>query len=587
MNETVSEGMDNRPLPNPDTASGTAKSLRRWIRLLDGIIFLVLLGLAWSVRAPFARGDLWLDESDYALAAMHGVPANRHDTPIAGDPEKILRLRHYHPPLVTYVMRASTVMGVKDRNLRLPFLLAGSLSVGLVYLCGLVLFAAPGGMKDEDTLQRALLVPQRPAALLCAIMVVFSATHIRASAHALPWAFITMLLLVMLWSMLMSLRTLRPKWLIAAWLGIGLMFSTSEYFFPSILALGLCAPVVLLELYKSGTYRKELAVTLVVGAALALGIAIALWPAGIMGGAWKMLQHYMKMANDPWPVKIRGVLYERAPKWAYLYWYWFNFKAFTLCTGAGALTVLVLSVLRKVNARGVVLLVMTGVILLTAHRSHIIGPEYLSHAIPFLSLLAGFFFYTLLQFNRPVGCAVCILVIGYFSIKHSAANMPGMDERVRVARWPYAIQYLASQWRPSDRMLAPAGGGGARWYLIYEGGIPAKDWQVQALPDGPTGSSRSSSMNRAKLLRDILQGVYRYVVVGTAFSDRKPMDPFIRQILNNKQAPWQLVWQSQEYGEGESRLIIYELPRGIWHGHPLPVPHDVKWLMESTLNDKM
>jgi hypothetical protein len=96
-------------------------------------------------------------------------------------------------------------------------------------------------------------------------------------------------------------------------------------------------------------------------------------------------------------------------------------------------------------------------------------------------------------------------------------------------------------------MLAPSYGGPGRWYVLYAGGIVAKDWQIQGLPaPGERASER--------LLSDMRRGVYRFVAAGSTFSDRPGLDPRIMSEL----AGWQVVWRSDEGGTGPSRLTIYE-----------------------------
>src|SRR6266540_558934 len=78
---------------------------RKWLRrLFDVLILVVLISIALPIRWNAARGDFWLDEADYALASVRGFEANRWDLPERTSADRLIRLRHYHPPLIAHVM---------------------------------------------------------------------------------------------------------------------------------------------------------------------------------------------------------------------------------------------------------------------------------------------------------------------------------------------------------------------------------------------------------------------------------------------------------------------------------------------------
>ena len=119
--------------------------------------------------------------------------------------------------------------------------------------------------------------------------------------------------------------------------------------------------------------------------------------------------------------------------------------------------------------------------------------------------------------------------------------------RSRHPRWPEAARFIAKSWKPWDRMLAPSYGGVGRWYVLHVGNVEAKEWQVQGLPVGMENTS-------SKMLSEIQTGVYRFIAVGSTFVDYYRVDPRVAQELRK----WKVVWQSDEGGEGTTRLTIYQ-----------------------------
>lgn len=552
---------------------------------LDILLILSLFLLTIKTIVPYTQGDLWLDEADYAGASHYGFQVNRWDIPDPKDPARLMRLRHYHAPFVPDLIEITTKFGVSDRVFRTPAMLAGGLSVCLIYLCGLLLFTP---QIDEETkleyksrLTRDVL-PAKLVSLACALMVMWAPACVRAFTHMLPWAFIILWMLLMVYSLLLIYHSGKYAWVLLTGASVGMMFATSEYFYPCILALGLVAFVIVgVQAIKQRSMNIQWRSLLAWKKAIewgagALGVFFAIswvfWPAGLMGDSFKMLMHYVHMAHDVWPVVIAGVHYERAPKWAYAYWYWVNFKIFFLLYVAGLVTTLWIICTGKANRSLLALFTYTALVLFTAHRSHIIGPEYLAHALPLMSLLGGYFFMSLMRLFKPLGVVMIALfcVLGF--VKLGKAEISGLGVRARQPRWSLAAKYIASHWQPHYSVLAPAYASAARWYLLHYAGIPAKAWQVQALPETPPNMDHSSLQHRRVLLHDILDGVYHYVAVGSEFSDIKSVDPTIMRILENPKSPWRIVWKSPELPGKESRLEIYECPPGVTAKSPLPFP---------------
>src|SRR5579871_1729541 len=192
MNPTTPTPNDKVPVAEETIAPRSASERpRRSLWWLDLVLFLALCGLALPVRFAATRGDLWLDEADYALAGSRGVQANRLDAfDDPNFPDGLIRLRHFHAPLTAQVISLALRRDWTDPTLRFPFVLAGGLTVGLVYLCGLALF-------DR----------RREIAIGCALLVIVTPADIRMASHALPWSFIILELMLLLWTLIQYLRT--------------------------------------------------------------------------------------------------------------------------------------------------------------------------------------------------------------------------------------------------------------------------------------------------------------------------------------------------------------------------------------------
>lgn len=344
---------------------------------------------------------------------------------------------------------------------------------------------------------------------------------------------------------------------------LGGMFVTSEMFFPTLLAAGLCAPFLFWEELRVPERRKRLFAGMAGGAAAFLMVAWIFWPAGLTGAALAMLRHYTQMSHDVFPVSLGGRVYPVAPKWAYLYWYLHLYRPYFLLYVLGLAPAAYLACRSNRKMVMWILLTFLAVLLFTAHRAHIIGPEYLAHILPMLSITAASTFAVMgnvaKRWGTYAGAAGALVSVAWLARFHPPLALPGMDARSQQPRWAAAARFLKSEWSPGDQMLAPAYGTVARWYVIHVAGVPAQDWQIEALPD--TGA-------RAGLIRDLRIGAYRFVAAGSTFADHWTIDPQISWLLKS----WPVVWRSTEPEGLPSRLIIYHMPRGVSSKHPLPQP---------------
>ena len=503
------------------------------LKQVDWVLIVVLWASAFAFRAPATKGDLWFDEADYAFAAMRGFEANRLDKEVsAADPEKLVRYRHFHPPGIAYLIQVGLTFSYREQAVRACSLLIGCGSVVLMYLCGLLLFGE-----------------RRKLAFLVALMLVLTPADIRASSHAISWSYIVFCLLALFWTMLQFLKTRHVKWIWGGWVALAGMYTVSEFFLPILLIAILCAPSLYASDWKNKTARKRLLVANGAGLLLFLGLAWIFWPAGLTGGALKMLEHYVKMADSSFPTTIGGHVYAQAPKWAYLYWYVRSYPVFAVIYLTGLALILRRLFARRVSPEFGVLIVFTLVITLVAHKAHIIHTSYLVHALPFLTLCGGFAVILLERWRVHFGYTLWIgaLILNFASLHVWRGRDMDLEARSRIERWAEACRFLAPQLEKSDVMLAHAFGSPARWYLVHEptNPNPVQEWQIQALPEEHAS---------AKLICDLERGRYRFVGIGSTFNDTFSVDPGIRKIVEG----WKCIWKSDERGTGTPRLLIYE-----------------------------
>lgn len=514
------------PMPSGNNPRPSAP----WLTM---VVLLLLCSVATVIFKEYAKGDLWSDEADYALASTRGFEANRWDrSDSAKEPERLIRGRHYHAPLTVDMISVAHHFGSSDVTIRFPFILAGSLSIGMIYLCGLSLF------RDRHEI-----------AIGCAALCTFTLPIIRMASHALPWSFIILELLILLWTLLRFGLTGHYAWIIAAGGILGFLFVTSEVFFVAIPAVAIALPFLLWPGIREREKRKQWIWGVLGGLALILAVALIIWPNGLRGGSLTMLRHYIQMRHsESFPVNIGSGVYTVAPKWAYLYWYWNDYRPFFVCYALGLPAVIVLALLRKLTTGVAPLLSLTGFLLFAAHRAHIIGPEYLAHCLPFLTLIGGYFISAIGHPHRALGFAALALLTVPIVRWKPRVPLPGMDARAQVSRWPGAARFLAGRWRKGDRIIVGSQPVSvARWYLVYQCSLPPLDSQFQTMPVHEP---------KPEFLGRLSSGFYRFAGVSSMVEDNVDLDVKTRRILS----AWPVVWKSEENGTGPSRLTLYESP---------------------------
>ena len=563
-------------MPDARSTNSLSHNTQRGLWWVDVLLFIMICAVSAPCILRFTHGDLWLDEADYAVAGLHSVHDNRWDRSDKPDqPDMLVRLRHYHAPATALLVKFAHRFGSDEETLRRPFVIAGALSVGLVYLCGAALFGK-----------------RREIAVGCALLTAITPANIRMSSHAIPWALIILELLCLLLALVRFAQSRRTSLLIWIGLAMGLLFVTSETFFVALAALVVIFPIILApEMAEVLRRRREPALDstraksdtglienrsllrgIVGGASAFVIVAIIVWPAGLLGHCVMMLRHYIDMrTSESFPVNIGSEVYKTAPKWAYLYWYSMYFRPFFLCYVAGLLVVAAIVVSQvgrftmhkpeQVNAGreyagadsptcAAVLLVFTLVLLAAAHRAHIIGAEYLAHCLPFMTLCAGYAVLIVSQKSR-IAAVIAIVAAAVVFVRWSPSRiLPGMDARTQVARWREAAGKIAPQWLPKDRLLlGPQSSNVAYWYLHEWAHVPLNDWQIGQFALAGPGPN---------FLHNMAIGKYRWIVISSQFEDNviNAVDPRSMQILEG----WKRVLDSDEKGMGRPRLTVFRCP---------------------------
>jgi hypothetical protein len=286
-----------------------------------------------------------------------------------------------------------------------------------------------------------------------------------------------------------------------------------------------------------------------------------IWPSGLFGGSLKMLEHYVQMRHsESFPATVGSRVFDVAPKWAYLYWYWTDYKPFFLCYAIAIPGIVVLAALKALRLTIVPLVSLTAFLLFASHRAHIIGPEYLAHCLPFLTLLGGLGVHAAGKLWRPLATVALVLLAIPVVRWSPRVPLPGMDVYAHTSRWPAASRALATEWQPGDKIVVGSQPVSiAHWYLVYHGKVPSIDTQFQILP---VRNPQPLFLQRLK------SGFYRYVGVSNMFSDRVALDAKTLAILHD----WTVIWRSEEPGASPSRLIIYRAPDRLPLLVPSPTP---------------
>ncbi len=501
---------------------------KKWVWALD-LALMILLSLgAVPIRLANTTGDLWFDEADYAHAGVKGFDANRWDR--SANPKQPLALtiqRHYHPPMNSYLLAIARRWGADEKTLRIPFVGAGALIVGFTYLCGVILFKG-----------------RRELAIGAGLLVLFTPMQIRAGSHAIPWALITLNLMVLLWLCLKCAETRRPHWLIAIGLALGVLFAVSEIFLPTLLVMACVAPFLLFPEIRDPANRKPILLCAGVGAGLLLLTALILWPAGLQGSTLTMLRHYMEVSTQTVEhATLGGRVYERAPKWAYLFWYWRDYRPYLILYLAGFAVAPILLAFKKLSREMALTLVYTLLFLAVAHKAHIIGPQYLAHCLPPLSLVAGLTLYAISLLWRPLPFALMAGIA--FWIMGSQKTKFIEDDLAMTPRTAQAARYLKTTWRQGDKLLITTQQPTVlRWYLQQVAEVPVADEEILATP---------SARKMPEMVANLNQGKIRFVAVANTFDP-----PSIAAPIKSALKGWKKVYSSEEAGGQTSRFTLYE-----------------------------
>jgi 4-amino-4-deoxy-L-arabinose transferase-like glycosyltransferase len=364
------------------------------------VLSLFLLAVAAFFRFAQTDYDLSLDEADYSLAARHGFRANYLDS------DETRELRHFHGPVVAYMIRTSTLLfGENEEAVRLPSRLVGSFfCVALFLLC---IAAIP---------RRGLFIGF-VAAFLMAVMPI--STHVSGVANMHITA--SFLIVLVFFFTYFFLESERPVHLYAMAVLLAILFATMEYAF---IAAGLTA--LLLVVYPTAhIHIRPTKVALSKNLFFAVGIFILVlllfWWAGLAKlHVVKNFFYYLRYSQHGHPIEFADKLTYHVPQWAYLYWF-IKLAPVFLVLAIVSFLYFLFRMIRHYKMRfQVMLLIYTVIFLIAMLRQHIMSARYAIYLLPFSYLVAGFFLNDLWQLkSRMAKPLVSILLLAVL-----ATNLP-------------------------------------------------------------------------------------------------------------------------------------------------------------------
>ncbi|MFN2433062.1 MAG: glycosyltransferase family 39 protein [Gemmatimonadota bacterium] len=268
-------------------------------RVLWWALVAAVLTLTVSLRVNLGR-PLTTDEASYARAAEQGFLANWLDAP------GLRKMRHEHPPLVTFLQMASLeVLGRDEVALRAPSVVFGALTV-LVLMAGFR-WAAPE-------------VPAWTAALAAILLAVYPA-HVYASQWGSWHAALVLVFAATALAAVRAFRRLETGTLLVAFAGVALGFAVMEY---ALLLLATLLVALALRpnpwLWIARGPRVQVTRPVRLGLALIPLVVGVTWLAGILKlSLVRNLVHYLGYLEHP--VYWRGATVPDAPPIAYVDWY--------------------------------------------------------------------------------------------------------------------------------------------------------------------------------------------------------------------------------------------------------------------------
>ena len=298
----------------------------------------ILMALAVTVVAAYLHSGgmhnviAW-DEAHYILAASEGIVANAWETgSLNGD------LRHWHGPMMSYMITASTaIFGNDEWAARLPTLIIAALTCGLVVLTVV------------DLTRHHHRHVSYMAGLFAGLMLATSPASIELAGVVQPHAYVILFIVLNIWTLCRYVRDLQRRDAVLFGLTLTGQFLCMEYG-PVMLIISLTALLFThpdrlgLQLKKPWIKRNKqsrwpvpcIHRDIIIAAATSIVTLTILWPAGVLrGGAAMNFGYYLLYAAHGHPILFQGEMVTHLPKYAYALWYGIDYPLLLagMCVG--------------------------------------------------------------------------------------------------------------------------------------------------------------------------------------------------------------------------------------------------------------
>jgi 4-amino-4-deoxy-L-arabinose transferase-like glycosyltransferase len=483
--------------------------------LLSLFLCLLITALGLIPRLTHREVPLGTDEADYYAAVEKGLHANYHDI------ERTGKLRHYHPPLFIYLQKfTADLAGNSEAALRLFSLIAG-LGTGILVFFGIGSFSV-----------FRTTAPRLAAACIGAGLIVAFPPCIMHSKVAGPHAFTLFLLVAFVFSTAHSITSQRCGLMAVTGVLLGMLFATSEYFYPALCAFIACVLAVPNHWVTINRHRisfRWCAVGIVPAVIITGGL---LWIAGFTRfGSLYGLLYYLHWAREGHPVLFMGKTVMHVPKWAYVVWFWKDgYPCYLPAIGAGAVFGVRALLKREWNGQVRIVALFALVFSITTLTQHMIAPEYSIYAGALLLILFATLVGRLWSSTGWVVKAALVL----FTIATVVQGLRvGHGLRAGTTGYREAAGIIEENIARDEKVLAFYGN-----ILLHY----APDVAVTNYPFGYTSE---------ELFQQMKEGRFRYVLFYSSQLVRWPGDPAYRWARDRLP----LVFSSEE---GRERLFLFE-----------------------------
>ena len=383
---------------------------------LKFILGIIILLISIITRFLQPEGGITLDEADYSIAARQGVIANYLDK------NDTRTLRHWHGPLTTYTIIASTkILGQSESAVRLPNRIIGSLTPLILFIMAIYAF------------QNGVLIGAISGFILALMPISVQVSNV-ANMHTLA----TLFIVFSFYFLLLFIKKQKSWFLGILGITIGLLFTTLEYAF---IITGIAFLVLLLyptPYFEISITKIRVKSHTILAVFLILITILMIWGAGIFKlHIFKNLLFYIRYSKHGHPILFDGKLLHHLPQWAYLVWYWKLAPVF-LILSIGSLFFLLYSLIKTRKAEFGVLSIFVLVLLITLLKQHIMSARYSVHIVPFLCLTIAILLTQIITTLKKVGYMITICLITLVTITnipHIYSKTPGDPGYKEVANY--------------------------------------------------------------------------------------------------------------------------------------------------------